>query len=783
MDVIRLHVDRERRGKALGDLFGIFFEDLNHAADGGLYAEMVQNRSFAYAPVDRPEYHALWAWEKLERGGSQVEYHTQFHDTRHPNNPNYMVLEVVRSGQGGGVRNIGYDPGMSIQEGEIYRFRMYAKRLSSFDAPLEVRLETKDGKCLAASMVHVACGDWTKYTLELRASDTSHEACLVLLAKSCVRLAIDTVSLFPMRSFPEDGQVFRQDLAEMLAEMKPKFLRFPGGCLVHDGTLDAADRNSMYRWKNTLGRAWNRPSKRNNWGYNQSLGLGFYEYFLLAEAIHAKPLPVLPAGYDPHHRRAVPMDELEPWIQDALDLIDFANGPADSPWGQVRREMGHPEPFGLEYLAIGNEEVGEDFFLRYAVFHERITQAYPEIKLINSASPFAAGGEYERGWASAEQLGSELIDEHYYCSPEWYLANMDRYENFDPKKTKVFLGEYASWGNEWRNALIEAAYMTHLEKAPAVALACYAPLFCNVNYRNWQPDLIWFDNHRVYGTPNYYVQKLFMLHQGDTLLDLDVSGMPEAIVIPCETGGEIRIAATNAAVRYTDMRLTVEGVAEPLLSIDTAITPESQTIGRTGSDFSLDFTITRSEENLVDTPWSGRGAELRFAYQDEENYMSLQLGAWQNQDCMIHQRIAGRGTDLTQSLFTMDPNVSYRCSLRVEGDVVSCVVDGRVIAKTVLKPQRIEALYYSSSIDSQSEEVIVKLVNVRDEAVDTVLELPGMTRGEAKRWTMAYEANATNSLDDPECVIPVYETTSYEDGELLVSLQPRSVNILRLENR
>ena len=290
--------------------------------------------------------------------------------------------------------------------------------------------------------------------------------------------------------------------------MHPKFMRFPGGCLVHDGALDPDARDAQYRWKNTVGPIEERPARRSNWGYHQTLGLGFYEYFQLCEDIGAKPLPVISPGYDPHHGRAAEPDEMQYFIDEALDLIEFANGEPSTKWGGLRAQLGHPEPFGMEYLGIGNEEVGEGFFERYKIVADAVRARYPEIKLIGTAGPFAAGGEYERGWRHAREDGADFVDEHYYMTPEWFLANHHRYDAFPADGPKVFLGEYASWGNTWYNALCEASYMLGLERnAKAVGLSCYAPLFANADYVNWKPDMIWFDKEKSFGTANYHVQK------------------------------------------------------------------------------------------------------------------------------------------------------------------------------------------------------------------------------------------------------------------------------------
>ena len=353
---------------------------------------------------------------------------------------------------------------------------------------------------------------------------------------------LDDVSLFPVNTFKNRKNGLRRDIAQLLCDLKPKFMRFPGGCLVHDGNLDPHARNSLYRWKNTIGDTSERPTKRSNWGYNQTLGLGYYEYFLFCEDIGAKPLPVLPAAYNPHHRDAVPFDELKPWIDDALDLIEFANGTTDTKWGKIRAELGHSEPFNLEYLAIGNEEVGDGFFDRYPYFHNAIKEKYPEIKLIGSSGPFPCGGEFEKGWKCARENKSELVDEHYYVSPEWMLANNKRYFNYDKNDPKVFLGEYASWGNTFYNALCEASYMTAMEMSGNVGLACYAPLLCNVDYVNWRPDLIWFNGKEAFGTPNYYVQKLFMNNQGEYAIEHSIINEKPSV----EIGGDVALPGSAA---------------------------------------------------------------------------------------------------------------------------------------------------------------------------------------------------------------------------------------------
>lgn len=541
---------------SMSDFYGIFFEDINHAADGGLYGEMIRNRAFEFSPMDNPSYQALTAWKRIEEGGASVSSFVSNKSPFSKRNPNYLILEINKAGTRAGIKNLGYNSGIAVKENESYNFSCYAKS----DKPCEitVSIDNAYGEVITEKSLNITSNEWTEYSFTLTSPVNDFSAVLAVTSKQECKFCLDFVSLFPVKTYKNRKNGMRNDIAEMLADLKPKFMRFPGGCLIHDGTLNSDDRNSMYRWKNTIGAVTDRPSRRNNWRYNQSLGLGYFEYFQFCEDIGAKPLPVLPAGYNPHMEQAVPLDEIQEWIDDALDLIEFANGTADTKWGKIRCDMGHAEPFNLEYLAVGNEEVGQGFWDRYDLFHKAIKEKYPQIKIINSAGPFPQGGEFERGWNNAKKNGSDLVDEHYYTSPEWMLANCHRYDNMPSDGPKVFLGEYASWGNTYYNALIEAAYMTGLENnAHAIGLVCYAPLLCNVDYINWQPDMIWFDNHRVYGSANYYVQKMFMNCTGNNLLDVKHDGFDKPITLGSDKiSGNIEIEADRCSAEFYDIKIT-----------------------------------------------------------------------------------------------------------------------------------------------------------------------------------------------------------------------------------
>lgn len=607
--ILTVHTKHET--EKLGDLYGLFFEDINHAADGGLYAELVQNRSFEFCGVDNAAYHGLTAWEKIENNG-RAALTIQEGGTVSERNPHYLEMDVVEPGWDVGVWNLGFNGGIPLKKGADYRFSCYARSRDAGVTHIKVSLRSADGTIYQEKTLPVE-SRWTKYEEDFTAPTDDWTGRLAITVTGKGRVHLDFVSLFPADTYKGRRNGLRRDLAEALEAMRPKFLRFPGGCLVHDGSLCAEDRDSQYRWKNTIGPLEDRPARRNNWGYNQTLGLGYYEYFLLCEDLGAKPLPVLPGGYNPHSGQAAEGEALEEFIQDALDLIEFAKGAPDTPWGAKRAEMGHPEPFGLEYLAIGNEEVGQAFFDRYPLFYNAIKAKHPEIRVIGSSGPFAGGPEYDRGWRSARQDGAELVDEHYYQSPEWFIANHHRYDDF-PEGPKVFVGEYASKGNTWFNALAEATYMIGLERnARAVGLACYAPLFCNLDYVNWQPDMIWFDNHQIMRTPNYYVQKLFMEHQGDALLaqEWKATGAPVKLYpFPDSLTGEIILSGHESTVEFFDLSVT---------NLDTGEIREWEPV-RCGSE----------EQPLGRIPWKNyalrlkakevdgwKGFRIWFACQDE----------------------------------------------------------------------------------------------------------------------------------------------------------------------
>lgn len=761
----RIRIRTEEQGKPLGDLFGIFFEDLNHGADGGLYAELVQNRSFEFAEIDNPAYHGLTAWERIGAEG-KVELTVKEGDAVSARNPHYLHMELLEAGSGAGVRNRGFGSGMYLQRGAKYRFSCYARCAEGACCRIKVSLRDGEDECLAEGAFSPN-REWGKYGLVLeipkmecgmmgcgmdgeergggadsvagaeRGGGTDSAAgagsgakpggisggslALTFTQGECVEL--DLVSLFPEKTYRGRENGLRADLAEALAELTPRFMRFPGGCLVHDGSLDADARDSLYRWKNTIGPLEERPARRSNWGYNQTLGLGYYEYFLLCEDIGTKPVPILPAAYDPHHKRMAPIEELGPWIQEALDLIEFANGDEATPWGAVRAKLGHPAPFGLEYLGIGNEEVGEGFRERFPYFVRAIRESYPEMKIIGSSGPFSAGGEYDLGWECARENGADIVDEHYYMAPEWFIANVHRYDHFPAQPPYVFLGEYASCGNRGGNALAEAAFMTGLQNAcQGVKMACYAPLLCHREYVNWRPDLIWFDNGQVCRTVNYQVQKLFMNHQGDELLPCVLETELECQVladVDSRKRGAVYLWGNGARVAFTEILLT-----------DTDTGREERYSDREALADRVPVLLTqRAPENFIlrfrAKELEGKnGFRLYFGWRDEGNRLGWVLGGWENQDAALVEEMGGKSCFLTQSQFQVVSGKEYELELRVSGDRIEGWIDGELYQWTRLQPLEIEPLYLTASREEKSGDVILKAVNLRQEGFEAEVALP-----------------------------------------------------------
>lgn len=526
------------------DLFGIFFEDLNYAADGGLYAELVQNRSFEYNATEQLAWNEFTAWTKVARSGAAGNVSVRSAKPLHPHNPHYLAIEAKTSGFG--IANAGYD-GIPLRAGEAYELSFFAHQLfmgepwtgksdvAGRPMPVTLLLEAENGDVLAEAALEITGRDWARHAVRLEPRRDAARARVVVLAGAQGGIAVDEISLMPENTFRHRKNGLRADLAQVIADLRPAFIRFPGGCLAHGDGL-----NNFYRWKDTIGPVEQRRGQRNIWGYHQSVGLGYFEYFQFCEDIGAKPLPVLPAGvscqnsnFSPGHgQQCLPLEDMTAYIQDVLDLIEWANGPADSKWGAVRAAAGHPAPFGLHYLGIGNEDtITPGFKERFQLIHDALRARHPEITVVGTVGPDPAGSDFEAGWAFARDRGVAMVDEHFYRPPQWFWDHLARYDNYDRKGPQVYAGEYAAHEKDRRNtlrsAIAEAAGCIGFERnGDLVRLASYAPLLARRGHTQWTPDLIYFDATGVFPSLNYTVQQLFMHHRGDTNVPAELAAVP-----------------------------------------------------------------------------------------------------------------------------------------------------------------------------------------------------------------------------------------------------------------
>lgn len=533
LNSVKVSIDIHRNQvKSISDnLIGVFFEDLNYAADGGLYAELIQNRDFEYSSKDGnpdKEWNSKYAWS-VE--GENIFFDIDRKDPIHFNNIHYAVLDV--KSPGGKFCNKGFD-GIVLQKKEKYDFSFFVKVLDGGRSRFKIALIGNDNKELAKTVITTIGHEWKQKKAVLTAREGADNAKLIITPLDNGRYGLDMVSLFPQRTFKNRKNGLRADLAQMIADLKPKFVRFPGGCLAHGDGLD-----NIYDWKGSIGPLEARKPLPNIWRYHQTRGLGYFEYFQFCEDIGAEPIPVIAAGVCCQNsgtcssyswgevgcggqQRGIPMDKMDAYIQDILDLIEYANGDSqNTKWGKIRAESGHPKPFNLKYIGIGNEDIITDVFKeRFAMIYQAVKKKYPEITIIGTSGPSCEGSDYEEGWNFAAKLNLSMVDEHYYRTPGWFIHNQGFYDFYDRDKSKVYLGEYAAHlpggPNNIETALSEALYLISIERnADIVDMVSYAPLLAKEGHIQWKPDLIYFNNKEAKPTVNYYVQQLFSNYGGD----------------------------------------------------------------------------------------------------------------------------------------------------------------------------------------------------------------------------------------------------------------------------
>ena len=766
-----LTIEADKPGHPISPtLYGIFFEDINCSADGGLYAELVRNRNFEEG--DRPEY-----WSVISSGVAQVVAKVDSSLPISAKNLHSLMVRVMKPGSGrAGVANEGYW-GIPVVQGRSYELSFFARGETGFKGPLVCSIESRDGVIYAEAKLNSLSPEWNHLHFSLIARNTDPKARLVIATTHPGTFWLDMVSLFPRETWLQRTNGLRPDLAEMLAGLKPSFMRFPGGCWVEGDTMSQA-----YRWKQTINDPSERHTQHNIWQYEATHGIGYHEYLQLCEDLHAESLFVINCGMA--HKDRVPLDKMSEFVQDALDAIEYANGPPTSTWGAVRARNGHAEPFRLKYMEIGNENGGRAYQERYALFYDAIKAKYPEMHLIADE------------WGGRpDSRPIEIVDEHYYSSPEFFMQNADKYDTYSRQGRKVYVGEYAvtqgcGQGN-LRAAVGEAAFMTGLERnSDVVLMASYAPLFANVNYKKWNPDLINFDGSRVYGLPSYYVQKMFSENRGEVVLPLTVEA-PEAATHP--RSGAIGVGTWRTEAEFKDIKVTRDN--EPLFRCDFAKGTEGWRL-HDGQWSVQDHTLRQKSqaENIRafagERSWSNytytlkarklsgeEGFLIPFLVQDEEAKAWWNIGGWGNtRDAIEMDGIVGN--DVPGQIET---GRWYDIRIELNEKGIKCYLDGKIIHD--VNYPTIKALYAVASRTQDAHEVILKVVNASDQAQSTEIRLQGATVGPSATVTTLASASAQdeNSLEQPTKVAPITREVACSGPGLNLSFPGNSVSVLRIK--
>ena len=790
---VTIDIDAQQRGPKVSPvLYGIFYEDINHAADGGIYAELIRNRSFE----DGPRYGApadMQGWTTYAAAPSQLTARliqpTKKTPLLNSVQHNALALDIKASAAlPVCLVNEGYW-GINAVQGRSYRLSFWAKTLK-YQGTVKATLCSKDGSQLYAETlvsgfpVAKAKG-WTKYEATLTANDNDPLAQFALVFDGAGQVQIDMVSLFPP-TFKNRENGMRPDLANMLWQLHPKFMRFPGGCFVEG----QESPDNAFRWERTIGPIEEREGHWNvNWGYRTSDGLGYHEYLQLAEDLGAKPLYVVNVGI--WHGGMTPYDSIQPWIDECMNALEYANGPVTSKYGAMRARNGHPEPFGIEYLEIGNEnnqpdprQQSDHYYERYEQFYKAIRAKYPEMKIIGNV---VAWGDDNPKWNS--KLPVDLLDEHYYRSPDWFAAAFHKYDTYNRQGPKVYVGEYAvtngygKLGN-MNAALGEAVYMMGMENnADVVELASYAPIFVNENDARWRPDMIRFSSSRVMGTPSYYVQQLMPQHLGTQVVKVEQNNPYKGKVRKPLTPKQSRVGFgtwNTCATFEADKEMEyVYGDWQK----------EGNTVRQTGhKDATLCIGKSIIDSDHYTCKFRARkdeGAEgfiIIFNYVDEKNYCWVNFGGWTNSQHAIEQ-ISNGGKLLADSKRgRIEAGRWYDVTLQVNGDSVKAWLDNELVFDTILKHDDTKGIFSSATIDDASGELIVKVANTSDAATTARLRLKNMEPTCARVVRLsANDGMEENTLDAPTAIHPVEQLLSPENGSILLDVPPYSLNIVRIK--
>ncbi len=734
-----IRVDTTKPGiRVSRTLYGIFFEEVNCAGDGGLYAEMVRNRSFEDS--EKPEH---WSFQP---GGAEVSV-----DTSKPlSQSNHRSLRIGLPPSGKvEIINEGYW-GIAARKGDEYKFSIYA-RCDDTAAPVEVLLRGDEGTTIAHSTIRGITKEWRLFRATLKPTANATRGRLVIAASGHGSVWLDMVSLFPKRTWNSRSNGLRTDLADMLLELRPAFVRFPGGCWVEGDTMATSQR-----WKRTVGDLVDRRTQYNLWQYMSTNGLGYHEYLQMCEDLGAEPLFVINCGMS--HKENVPMDNMDEFVQDALDAIEYANGPPTSKWGALRAKNGNPKPFGLKYMEIGNENGGPAYHERYPLFYKAIKERYPTMHLIANV------------WGGYPDANVDIVDEHYYSSPQFFIDNAARYDKYDRKGPKVYVGEYAVTQGCGEGNLIaaigEAAFMTGMERnSDVVIMSSYAPLFANINHKTWNPDLIYFDNHRVCGTPSYYVQKLFSENRPDVILPMDISysSVPKARFSP----GGIGVGTWHTQAEFKDIRV-VQGADVLYESADgSSLTrgpggwssQDGALRQTTDAEPSRAFHTLHGSTNYSITLKARKngGAEgflITVGMEDDQNYLWWNLGGWGNTKHAIERCVAGAKSIIAEAPGAIESGRWYDIRIEFSGERIRCYLDGKLV-HDVECPQ-ITPLYAVAGRVDKTGEVIIKVVNVSGVAVHATIELEGGGDSKSGTQTVLSSESPTdeNTIDSPAKLAP-----------------------------
>ena len=817
-----INVDATQKGPIISPThYGIFYEDINHAADGGLYAELIRNRSF--------EDDLMGGGRNMRRHGGQNNQNEGQTEPRISNwfsvgsaslkliqenllnSVQHNALNVMLKKAGDGVRNEGFW-GINAVKGTKYRLSFWAKSLNGYNGTITAQLQSTNGQSLGNVKINANFGkEWKKYTAIITATGNDPRAEFSLTADKVGEFQIDVVSLFPP-TFKNRENGMRPDLAQMLADMHPRFMRFPGGCFVEG----QQSPDNAFRWKRTIGPIEQREGHANvNWGYRTSDGIGFHEFLQLSEDLGAKPLFVVNVGI--WHGGCTPYDQIGEWIEECMDALEYANGDITTKYGKMRAENGHPAPFNLEYIEIGNEnynfnmnnnsDQSDHYPERYIQFYNAIKAKYPNVHCIGNVESWSTDNP---SWRNNYPV--EMVDEHYYRNPKWFADRFDKYDSYDRSKYKIYVGEYAvtsQFGDigNLNAALGEAVYMMGMENnSDVVVMNSYAPIFVNENDARWRPDMIRFNSNKVMGTPSYYVQQLFPNNIGTEVLKTDWTyklTMPQANKEEENKPVQVGLATWNTNVQYRNAQLIVDGSTINIGDFSKWVRQSgswnatnselSQTSNETPAMILCPTQIDAKKYTYKVQAKKLSGAEgfmVLFGYKDAQNFQWYNIGGWSNVQNNVEQTIGGGKIQIARDKrFSVQNDKWYDLQVDIEGDNIKCYLDGKLDFTCKLqKSSAMEGVYASTTIDAATKTMYVKIVNVGEGYADGTLNLKNCSidTNKADAVTLirlaSKDGNDENTLDNPKNIYPQTTTVKASNRNKVDFKVPAfSVNILKIK--